>query len=112
MAACYQAVENYEDAVQYLEFFLEIATRNQNLAAQVEACCQLGEIYSKPGGSIEKAVQIYEKNYEISRQIGDRNVIDAARIKLGSAKGKFDMSKFMKVVNEDLPSLLKWKTKR
>jgi hypothetical protein len=39
-------------------------------------------------------------------------LIDAARISLGTAKGQLDMHKYMQVVKEDLPTLLKWKSKR
>jgi hypothetical protein len=39
-------------------------------------------------------------------------LIDAARITLGTAKGRLDIGKFMNVVKEDLPTLLKWKSKR
>lgn len=112
LAVSYQHLEHFEEAVQYLEFFLEIATRNQNLQEQAEACSQLGAIYSQPGRSIEKAVSYYERNYEIARQIGDLKVMDAARIKLGSVKGKSDIAKYMKMVNDDLPGLLKWKSKK
>lgn len=111
LAHSFQETSKMDLAVQYLEFFLEIATRNQQLHAQAEACCQLGTIYSKSGNH-EKAVEFFEKNYEIARSTGDRNLIDAARINLGMARGKLDIGKFMGIVNTDLSALLKWKSKR
>jgi hypothetical protein len=41
-----------------------------------------------------------------------RALIDSARINLGTAKGQLDLAKYMSVVKDDLPSLLKWKSKR
>eukprot|EP00455_Lapot_gusevi_P021662 TRINITY_DN22686_c0_g1_i1.p1 TRINITY_DN22686_c0_g1~~TRINITY_DN22686_c0_g1_i1.p1 ORF type:complete len:485 (+),score=39.57 TRINITY_DN22686_c0_g1_i1:70-1524(+) len=111
LAYSYQETNKMELAIQYLEFFLDIATRNQQLQAQAEACCQLGSIYSKMGHH-ERAVEFFEKNYEITRSIGDRNLIDAARINLGMARGKLKIGKYMQIVKDDLPALLEWKSKR
>ena len=112
LAVSYQNQEKFEGAVQYLEFFLEVATRNQSLFDQANACSQLGAIYSKPGMSIEKAVSYYEKNYELARTIGDLKLMDDARIKLGTVKGKADIKKYMHMVRDDLGGLLKWKSRR
>jgi hypothetical protein len=52
---------------------------------------------TKQHGDTAKAVEFFEKNYEIARATGDRTLIDAARINLGMSKGKVDLSKYMSV---------------
>ena len=44
--------------------------------------------------------------------VGDRTLIDSARINLGMARGNMAMSKYMGIVNDNLPALLNWKTRR
>ena len=77
--------------MSYLEQFLEIATKTENLTAQGEACCALGVIYNKRG-DYKKAVEHFEKNFEIARSVvssgaGDSSLVDASRVYLGMARG-------------------------
>jgi len=44
--------------------------------------------------------------------IGEPQLIDEARIKLGMARGNMALSSYMDVVCTDLEALLKWKTRR
>lgn len=44
--------------------------------------------------------------------VGDRKLIDSARINLGMARGNMSLNKYMGVVNDNLPALLNWKTRR
>ena len=76
-----------------------------------QACAALGAIFSAQGNH-ERAVSYFEKTFEVARSVGDRKLVDSARINLGMARGNMGMSNYMDVVNGDLPALLKWKTRR
>lgn len=81
------------------------------LVPQAEACAALGTIYSEQG-THDKAVNYFEKTFQIARSVGDRKLVDSARINLGMARGNMAMGNYMDVVTENLPALLKWKTRR
>ena len=51
-------------------------------------------------------------SHSSSFSVGDRTLIDSARINLGMARGNMAMSKYMGIVNDNLPALLNWKTRR
>lgn len=116
-AACAALAHSFKDlgdiklAVRYLEKYLDIATRNKQSIAQAEACAALGQIYSQQQDH-ERAVTYFEKTFEIARSVGDRKLVDSARINLGMARGNMAMGNYMGVVTENLPALLKWKSRR
>lgn len=116
-AACAALAHSFKDvndvklAIRYLEKYLDIASRNKQAVAQAEACAALGSIFSEVGEH-ERAVQYFEKTFEIAKSVGDRKLTDSARINLGMARGNMHMVNYMDVVNENLPALLKWKTRR
>ena len=116
-AACAALAHSFKDlgdtklAIRYLEKYLDIATRNKQSVAQAEACAALGVIYSE-GQDHERAVSYFEKTFEIARSVGDRKLVDSARINLGMARGNMAMGNYMGVVTENLPALLKWKSRR
>lgn len=111
LANAFKEMNDMKLAVFYLEKHLDIATRNKQSVQQVEACSALGSIYSAQN-SHEKAVSYFEKAFDIAKNVGDRKLIDATRIKLGMARGNTSLNAYMDVVNTDLPALLKWKTRR
>jgi len=98
-------------AVSYLEKYQTIAQRNHQSVAHADACSALGSIHSTAGDH-QQAVQCFEKTFEIARGVGDRKLIDAARINLGMARGNMSIHKYMNVVKDNLPALLNWKTRR
>lgn len=116
-AACAALAYSFRDlgdtklAIRYLEKYLDIATRNKQSVAQAEACAALGSIYSEQNEH-ERAVSYFEKTFEIARSVGDRKLVDSARINLGMARGNLSMGNYMGVVTENLPALLKWKARR
>ena len=63
-------------------------------------------------GEHDKAVSFFEQAFELARSVGDRKLLDAARINLGMAKGNLAMGNYMGVVKSDLPALINWKTRR
>jgi tetratricopeptide (TPR) repeat protein len=115
--ACAALAHSFKDlgdtklAIRYLEKYLDIATRNKQSVAQAEACAALGGIYSEEGEH-DRAVTYFEKTFEIARAVGDRKLVDSARINLGMARGNMTMGSYMGVVTDNLPALLKWKTRR
>lgn len=116
-AACAALAHSFKEmgqtdlAVSYLEKYQSIAQRNKQSVAQAEACAALGSIHSASGDH-HLAVNYFEKTFDIARTVGDRKLIDSARINLGMARGNMSMSKYMGVVKDNLPALLNWKTRR
>jgi tetratricopeptide (TPR) repeat protein len=98
-------------ALSYLEKYQSIAARNKQSVAQAEACAALGSIHSAQGDHA-LAVNFFEKTFDIARTVGDRKLIDSARINLGMARGNMAMGKYMGIVKDNLPALLNWKTRR
>lgn len=98
-------------AIDYLKKYEMIAIRNKQSTNQAEACAALGSIYSAAGDHTG-AVSCFEKTFDIARNVGDRKLVDNARIHLGMARGNMALTKYMQVVKENLPALLNWKTRR
>lgn len=111
LAHSFREMGNTNLSIRYLEKYLDIATHNSQSVAQAEACAALGSIYSSQGDH-DKAVTYFEKTFEIARAVGDRKLVDSARINLGMARGNMGMNGYMNIVNNDLDALLKWKTRR
>jgi tetratricopeptide (TPR) repeat protein len=116
-AACAALAHSFKElgqtdlAVSYLEKYQAIAQRNKQSVAQAEACAALGSIHSA-ASEHQAAVGCFEKTFDIARTVGDRKLIDSARINLGMARGNMAMSRYMAVVKDNLPALLNWKTRR
>jgi tetratricopeptide (TPR) repeat protein len=111
LAQSFKAMGDLKLAIKYLEKYLNMATTNKQSVAQAEACAGLGAIYSEQGDH-QRAVTYFEKGFEIARSVGDRKLVDSARINLGTARGNMAMGGYMDVVTVDLPALLQWKAQR
>lgn len=111
LAHAFKDVGDLKLAIRYLEKYLDIATRNKQPVAQAEACSALGTIFSETN-EYEKSVQYFEKTFDIAKNVGDKKLTDSARINLGMARGNLNMVHYMDTVIENLPALLKWKTRR
>jgi tetratricopeptide (TPR) repeat protein len=116
LARAHLRLDSVPLAVEHLERFLQIAKKTDDLSAQASACCNLGIIYNRRG-EFAKAVHFFEKNYETCRSmvtagLGSRKLVDQARVHLGMARGNANMDAYMFIVNEDMPSLLRWKNRR
>ena len=116
-AACAALAHSFKElgqtdlAVSYLEKYQAIAQRNKQSVAQAEACAALGSIHSS-GGEHHLAVHCFERTFDLARTVGDRSLIDSARINLGMARGNLAMARYMDIVKDNLPALLNWKTRR
>ena len=75
------------------------------------ASCSLGILYYQKG-NLEQAVAYFERFFEIARTLGDRKMLDVARVNLGAARGALRMEAYMGVVAADLPKLILWKNSR
>jgi len=111
LADAYHSAGDVDEAVSNLRLCLEIAEATQSLEAQTQACNNLGLIYMKQDNFV-KAVECFQRNFEIVCSIGGKALIDNAKVNLGVAKGKSKMGKFMDLVCKDLPSLIQWKNNR
>eukprot|EP00921_Rhytidocystis_pertsovi_P002581 GHVQ01004471.1.p1 GENE.GHVQ01004471.1~~GHVQ01004471.1.p1 ORF type:complete len:472 (+),score=75.16 GHVQ01004471.1:508-1923(+) len=110
LAEAYQKSGESKEAIGQLEQLL--SSDGKELKAQVQACLSLGLLYSE-AKEPEKSADLLEQHFELSRQLGERNVLDAARVILGVARGTDQMATFQEAVNtQNIYKLLKWKTDR
>lgn len=122
LADAYEALGAVADAIQQLEILLTVAGECGEVRAQAQACLNLGVLYgeaqstgvSEIGGAeaYNKSIQLLEKHFDLARQLGDRELIDAARVILGMARGNGKLDLYMNVVRNDMVKLLDWKARR
>merc|ERR1711972_259082 len=105
------AVGNTQEAIKQLENLLNVASEAGELQAQASACLNLGILYNGRGDH-EKSVELLERHFDLARQIGDRKLIDSARVVLGIVRGARNLKSYIGVVNNDLDKLLRWKSTR
>jgi tetratricopeptide (TPR) repeat protein len=111
LAHAYEALGQKKEAINQLECLLNVANDAGELQAQVSACLNLGLLYHDHG-SYEKSVELLEQHFDLSRQLGDRKLIDSARVILGMARGHGKLGIYVNLINSNLPKLLQWKSKR
>mmetsp|Transcript_7804 Transcript_7804/g.10396 ORF Transcript_7804/g.10396 Transcript_7804/m.10396 type:complete len:98 (-) Transcript_7804:233-526(-) len=90
--------------------------KTDNLMAQGEACKSLGALYSRQE-EFHKAVEVFEKYFEITRSIvntgqGSTPLVDLARTYLGIAKANAMLGRYYHAIKDDLGELLEWKNRR
>jgi tetratricopeptide (TPR) repeat protein len=101
------------EAIESLKTALSVAEQNSDLSALNEACKQLGTTYRNMGQNM-KAVHYYKEHFRVSRDIGERETIESARISLGFAMGEHHFTHagnrrgFLAVVCNDLAGQLAW----
>lgn len=111
LAHAYEAVGNAQEAIKQLENLLNVASEAGELQAQASACLNLGILYNGRQDH-EKSVELLEQHFDLARQLGDRKLIDSARVVLGMVRGNGKLKAYVDLVNNDLDKLLKWKSKR
>ena len=82
---------------------LDIASETENLGAQGEACCALGVIHNKKA-EYDKAVDYFERNFEIARTLAsnghtDTAHVDLSRVYLGMGRGNQMLNQYVNVIN-------------
>jgi hypothetical protein len=94
-----------------LQKYQAIAARNKQSVAQAEANAALGSIHSAAGDH-GAACGHFERTFDIAKQVGDRALVDSARINLGMARGNMSLGSYMSNITKDnIPALLNWKTR-
>lgn len=111
LAHAYEAMGNAHEAIKQLENLLNVASEAGELQAQASACLNLGILYNGRADH-EKSVELLEQHFDLARQLGDRKLIDSARVVLGMVRGNGKLKAYIDLVNNDLDKLLKWKSKR
>lgn len=111
IASTYQAMESISLAIETLEDLLQQAEANSNASAQAGAALNLGLLYHQQG-SHKQSVENLEKHFNLARNLGDRGLLDAARVNLGVAQANCTVDEFVDIVSDNLPALLIWKNKR
>jgi len=111
LAQAYEAMGLTQEAIKQLENLLNVANEAGELTAQANACLNLGILYNGRGEH-EKSVELLEQHFDLARQIGDRRLIDSARVVLGMVRGNGKLKSYIQLVNHDLEKLLRWKSKR
>jgi tetratricopeptide (TPR) repeat protein len=116
LGMAYQAQGDLEGAVRCLGEFLKLAEESRNVTSQREACTHLGSIHNC-NGQFDRAVEYFERAYMLARSqmaTGSalRRDLDGCRVKLGMARGNAAMGLFVHVIKADMPTLLRWKTRR
>ncbi|OLP81004.1 Tetratricopeptide repeat protein 29 [Symbiodinium microadriaticum] len=101
LAQAYEATGDTQEAIKQLE----------NLLSAHASGLNLGILYNSRGNH-EKSVELLEQHFDLARQIGDRKLIDSARVVLGMVRGNGKLKAYINMVNNDLDKLLKWKSKR
>ena len=109
-AQCRQEVGDVDGAMHALEQYLDIA-RGVDPQGPAVACCSLGILYYGQG-RFDQAMTYFEKFFEIARTLGNRRIMDTARVNLGIARGAFRLKHYYGVVNNDLTKLIQWKNAR
>ena len=111
LAHAHARLDDSATSLAHLQKFLSLAQASGKLQGQAEACCSLGVLYQQQG-DFANAVHHLERFFEIARSIGDRALVDKARVYLGIARGNSMLPKYLDVVTHDLDALLRWKTRR
>jgi len=86
LADAYHSAGDVDEAVSNLRLCLEIAEATQSLEAQTQACNNLGLIYMKQDNFV-KAVECFQRNFEIVCSIGGKALIDNAKVVAASSSG-------------------------
>ena len=112
----YQKLGDNVLATKYFQSYMDIAETNGEINDESKAALALGDIYCDINNQSNKAIELYQKNFELSRKLNKKQEVNDARIKLGIAKSKQQIDQYIKVLTNgdqaSLIQLLEWKNKR
>lgn len=111
LARCYEATGDILQSIKQLETLLNVASEAGEFHAQAGACLNLGLLYHCRN-EYDKSVELLEQHFDLARQLGDRKLIDSARVILGMARGNGKLDLYATLLNTNMEKLLKWKAKR
>ncbi|GMF41817.1 unnamed protein product [Phytophthora fragariaefolia] len=102
-------------SIEFLNNYVTIATRAENVVNQADACARLGQIYTA-AQNFHRAREMHEKNYELVQAVasrtGDRLAQNISRVSVGAARANDKLGTLLTLVKEDFHGLLAWKNTR
>jgi len=111
LARASEAMGNSQEAIKQFENLLNVASEAGELEVQANACLNLGILYVGRGDQ-SKAAQLLVQHFDLARQVGDKKLIDFARVVLGTVRGHAKLGIYIDLVNDNLEKLLMWKSFR
>lgn len=115
LATAHEKLENKQLSIDFLNHYVAIATRAENVANQADACRRLGHIYTA-SRDFPRAREMHERNYEllpaVVAQTRDAAALNCARVNVGAARANDKLTVFLSLVTDDFRGLLEWKNSR
>lgn len=112
LATIYQELGDLNSASENLASLLAVAQRTSDLAGQARAAASLGVIAQKLGRFAD-AADNFAVSFEAAQKLGDRKMLDVARVNMGLARGAGASGLLFSAVKaNDMTSLLNWKISR
>lgn len=97
LTEAYKDIGRMDEAVKNLEAFPEL-TKFGDPKSHANACCSLRQIYYDQG-QFEPSVTYFEKFFDPSGSLWDKNMLNVARINLSIVRGKAKFREHLEVVN-------------
>lgn len=115
LATAQEKLGNQQLSIDFLNQYVTIATRAENIVNQADACARLGQIYTA-SQNFQRAREMHEKNYELVQAVaarsGDRLVQNISRVSVGAARANDKLATLLTFVKDDFHGLLAWKNTR
>lgn len=61
---------------------------------------------------MKEALDAFTQYFEVAQRIGDKKMIEKAKVLIGLARGNASLGLFMNVIQTDIPALFRWREKR
>lgn len=109
LATSYKFLHENTKAVEYFKILHELANKTGNAEDKAMSCLTMGKILWETNQK-EEALVWFQKNFDISLELNDLNVIEDSRISLGVSLANYRMSRYETLVKrpEERNSLLGW----
>jgi tetratricopeptide (TPR) repeat protein len=113
LATSYKYNGKIASAVEYFKILHELANQTGNAEDKALSCLTMGKILWESGEK-EEALTWFQKNFDVSLELDELNVIEDSRISLGVSLANYGMNRFEEVVcrRKESLRLLQWKTSR
>ncbi|KAH0788916.1 TPR Domain containing protein [Histomonas meleagridis] len=113
LATSYKYMGKIDLAVDHFKILHELANQTGNAKDKAMSCLTMGKILWESDQK-EDALEWFKKNFDISLELDDYNVIEDSRISLGVSLANYRMKRFTEMVRNkaDKEALLKWEIDR
>lgn len=98
LAAAFEENSDVTNSIKFLEENIRHAERTGQTAAKAQSCGDLGMIYSK-SNEFDRAVEYFDKYFQIASEMEDTQLMDKARVFLGIARGNQKVCQFLNTRN-------------